>query len=873
MSSRKSTGRIQRVPLKKRSSKSVPPNSTGKTNSSIKKRSESPQIEKGNAVIQILTTLQSEISSLPIFASKVNVLTNHLSSILDLANRYKGNIARSTVDFWSKWEKFSKDFTIYMNELTCEHCVEVTVKQLNLLEKYIQNIRSHPPHQDNSGYAAFTTSLENLTNDYYYLRDFAQTKFSEEVESEEEFVQNSRQIIQPVLNLIKLLDQPDYTNLFQLCITSKKDAITLKANFVHALELILESIRGLTNYIRIRIHITEKFSNAETEIGKIIPKPKKSLAFNPSSSVNGTITQKKKAAQEESKKKKILSRREIALILDERRNLLKKCGLPITIAEDKDKIIGEIQKRRKVLQQRELTARSDAQKNEIAKNREALNQLEQRLNDELKEDDVIEEKITALSKQIKKMNESSDIINQIEALKAERDELLDKKQKAEKRFNSLRNEDEKRDSSNISEDVSSLEYSCENLKDQLSNIKNEQRRLFDDMIRARAQNDILANGQNAIIENASLREQKMKLLNNIQQTREETELLKCFKNKADHLAFLPESNLMSNDQLMNEYNAAVRANTNLTRQRDSLKSSLQSLERRREQLISNSAKSELLASKYNSEKIEKDMLSEIEQVSNEYNEQKKKWAYDQLNRYVAQFELLKSQTDSKILQLRKEQQENRKSKIDIDDYNNKTKQESEQEIEIMKQEIKQVENSTREIKRLMLRIQTQIVETLAKRKAINVQKLMLKQKNSESELTDQLDEVSGKNKELRLRYDEAKLQLKEIDESLTPQSSQNSSKIDDYQYESDDDLNLLHRLESIESKLSVVFEAQQAAVHQAAVDREAAIAAAEKEANSGKSKSARAKSKIKSGRTSNVQNKNSILNKNCFFFFFLHGNC
>lgn len=855
MSSRKSTGRIQRVPLKKRSSKSVPPNSTGKTNSSIKKRSESPQIEKGNAVIQILTTLQSEISSLPIFASKVNVLTNHLSSILDLANRYKGNIARSTVDFWSKWEKFSKDFTIYMNELTCEHCVEVTVKQLNLLEKYIQNIRSHPPHQDNSGYAAFTTSLENLTNDYYYLRDFAQTKFSEEVESEEEFVQNSRQIIQPVLNLIKLLDQPDYTNLFQLCITSKKDAITLKANFVHALELILESIRGLTNYIRIRIHITEKFSNAETEIGKIIPKPKKSLAFNPSSSVNGTITQKKKAAQEESKKKKILSRREIALILDERRNLLKKCGLPITIAEDKDKIIGEIQKRRKVLQQRELTARSDAQKNEIAKNREALNQLEQRLNDELKEDDVIEEKITALSKQIKKMNESSDIINQIEALKAERDELLDKKQKAEKRFNSLRNEDEKRDSSNISEDVSSLEYSCENLKDQLSNIKNEQRRLFDDMIRARAQNDILANGQNAIIENASLREQKMKLLNNIQQTREETELLKCFKNKADHLAFLPESNLMSNDQLMNEYNAAVRANTNLTRQRDSLKSSLQSLERRREQLISNSAKSELLASKYNSEKIEKDMLSEIEQVSNEYNEQKKKWAYDQLNRYVAQFELLKSQTDSKILQLRKEQQENRKSKIDIDDYNNKTKQESEQEIEIMKQEIKQVENSTREIKRLMLRIQTQIVETLAKRKAINVQKLMLKQKNSESELTDQLDEVSGKNKELRLRYDEAKLQLKEIDESLTPQSSQNSSKIDDYQYESDDDLNLLHRLESIESKLSVVFEAQQAAVHQAAVDREAAIAAAEKEANSGKSKSARAKSKIKSGRTSNVQNK------------------
>lgn len=855
MSSRKSTGRIQRVPLKKRSSKSVPPNSTGKTNSSIKKRSESPQIEKGNAVIQILTTLQSEISSLPIFASKVNVLTNHLSSILDLANRYKGNIARSTVDFWSKWEKFSKDFTIYMNELTCEHCVEVTVKQLNLLEKYIQNIRSHPPHQDNSGYAAFTTSLENLTNDYYYLRDFAQTKFSEEVESEEEFVQNSRQIIQPVLNLIKLLDQPDYTNLFQLCIASKKDAITLKANFVHALELILESIRGLTNYIRIRIHITEKFSNAETEIGKIIPKPKKSLAFNPSSSVNGTITQKKKAAQEESKKKKILSRREIALILDERRNLLKKCGLPITIAEDKDKIIGEIQKRRKVLQQRELTARSDAQKNEIAKNREALNQLEQRLNDELKEDDVIEEKITALSKQIKKMNESSDIINQIEALKAERDELLDKKQKAEKRFNSLRNEDEKRDSSNISEGVSSLEYSCENLKDQLSNIKNEQRRLFDDMIRARAQNDILANGQNAIIENASLREQKMKLLNNIQQTREETELLKCFKNKADHLAFLPESNLMSNDQLMNEYNAAVRANTNLTRQRDSLKSSLQSLERRREQLISNSAKSELLASKYNSEKIEKDMLSEIEQVSNEYNEQKKKWAYDQLNRYVAQFELLKSQTDSKILQLRKEQQENRKSKIDIDDYNNKTKQESEQEIEIMKQEIKQVENSTREIKRLMLRIQTQIVETLAKRKAVNVQKLMLKQKNSESELTDQLDEVSGKNKELRLRYDEAKLQLKEIDESLTPQSSQNSSKIDDYQYESDDDLNLLHRLESIESKLSVVFEAQQAAVHQAAVDREAAIAAAEKEANSGKSKSARAKSKIKSGRTSNVQNK------------------
>ena len=85
------------------------------------------------------------------------------------------------------------------------------------------------------------------------------------------------------------------------------------------------------------------------------------------------------------------------------------------------------------------------------------------------------------------------------------------------------------------------------------------------------------------------------------------------------MALLPESNLMSNKDLVNEYNATVKANANLTSQRDDLKSSLKSLENRREQLIANSAKSELLASRYPADKIEKDMISKIEDDSNESN--------------------------------------------------------------------------------------------------------------------------------------------------------------------------------------------------------------------------------------------------------------
>ena len=63
-------------------------------------------------------------------------------------------------------------------------------------------------------------------------------------------------------------------------------------------------------------------------------------------------------------------------------------------------------------------------------------------------------------------------------------------------------------------------------------------------------------------------------------------------------------------------------------------------------------------------------------------------------------------------------------------------------------------------------------------------------------------------------------------------------------------MNLLNRLESIESKLSVVFDTHQAAAQQAAIDREAAIAAAEKEA-----KSSRTRSRDKTTKGSNIQGK------------------
>lgn len=63
-------------------------------------------------------------------------------------------------------------------------------------------------------------------------------------------------------------------------------------------------------------------------------------------------------------------------------------------------------------------------------------------------------------------------------------------------------------------------------------------------------NNLLASNDKAIIKSSNLSEKKLRLLNTIQQIREETKLLKYFRNKTNYLAYLPKSNLFSIDQLL-----------------------------------------------------------------------------------------------------------------------------------------------------------------------------------------------------------------------------------------------------------------------------------------------------------------------------------
>ncbi|OHT08343.1 hypothetical protein TRFO_04981 [Tritrichomonas foetus] len=896
MSGGRNSSRIRKVSPISSSSRSAPQRKSLPSNFSQKKRTSSPENKNSNGshLVQVINTLLSKVGFLPIQTSKINVLTTHLNSLLQTANRYKNFISSSqfspatktsstkSADFWAKWDKYTEDFTNFLDDLTINHSKDICLQQLSQFHKALENLKKHAPHKEDPHFTTFVTSLESLESELETIENSIKQKFGivspkqysnksnhlrsnrknssrripksnfyfneeeeeEEEENEEEetnenqlnsseqleninendeemIVTQSRQLIKPLMLFRDTFNSKEIIKLFQASILTPKDASSLKMKCIHAIEIILESVRGLRTSVKVRQESLQLLMESESEIDRIFPRPKRNLMFSPKN-YNKLLIQKKNVQQESSQKKVLMNRRDVSLILDQRKSLMKQCEISLSFAEDKDQILAEITKRKKMLNQRKTTAKTEAQKKEISRKLRLLRTLENSLEEEAKGNEEIELEISNLQK---KLIEQTDLQKKANSLRQERDELLEKKRKAEKRLLALQNEEERRAPSNHSEDVTSLQNENVRLKEQLTFLQTEQQRLIEEMIKCKAQNDLLANyadidtsptksKQNRsnhenvdikkeIIENGSLRMQKMKILSDIENVKEEIEMLKCFQSKANHLNILPESNNMSKEALMNEYKATLKAHVNIQRQKETVKSQLQSIQKRRELLFYNATKSELqnsnpLTKIKSHEKSEKDILMELEQCSNDYQTAKKKYAAHQLSEQENQFESLKYQTDLKIMKLRKELLNSSSPKKD---FQKRAFAEGRQEIEIMRDEMRQLEDSTKDIKRWMTDIQTQLNEARAKKSAIIVQSTSISQKKSETEVDEYIDRLCEKNHQLRLLLEDVKIQLTEIDETL------GAGSINDHNHNNEEGNELLiKRLDSIESRLGAVIE-------------------------------------------------------------------
>ena len=810
-----------------------------------KRRLESPTLQPTKKVIEILTNLIGKINFLPLPIFKTNSLKTQLEALIHLVNQHKGTASRSTSEFWQSWDNFNNDFVSFVGDLTIESYMDVCNTQLTIFEDGINVLKQNPPKNEDNNGESYLTLVQSLSESFSQLKKQIQQSFEpgsptnstynspnndkknnsqndDNVSTlsnslvignpyEDSVIRNTRGLIQPLVDFLELLKNQNYHGLFFQSGLPQKESTEIRNNCVHSIEVILDLVKGLRSAIKTRVETMEKFFEDESALESIFPRPVKRKLFNPKS--YSQLLQKKKSVQNENiQKKELLSRREVSLLIDKRRELMKQCEMSNILVEDKEQIMNEIIKRRNNLTQRENAAKTEALKNEIIKKREILQALEDNLQAD-NDTTMIEKEITQLREKLADLNENSDLHKKVIALRAERDEYITNNQNAEKRLYAIKRsnfqDDERKEI--IQDDVSSMINEKSRLKEQISFLQGEQYRLLDDIIREKAQNNYLAetkkNGSgktninyNLITENAKLREQKFKLLNDIQRVREDIEILKCFQTKSSHLGILPESNILPREKLQNEYKAALKANATILKQKESLKESLLSSQKRREQLLYNSALCEFKASDINDSLINQtgqnqssspfegnQFFSKILKINKEYNELQRFFLNKKINELNAIFDKTKMETDMKILKMRKDLVAGSKA-----DFNKKLNVEGNQETEIMKNEMKSINNNTSIIKNLILELDLLLAEVKTIKAALTSQNTSIQRKTEQQLIEEEIEQMSEKNHQLRLLTEETKLQLKEIDEQLGANKNL------------DNDIPLSNRLQSIEARLGAV---------------------------------------------------------------------
>ena len=450
------------------------------------------------------------------------------------------------------------------------------------------------------------------------------------------------------------------------------------------------------------------------------------------------------------------------------------------------------------------TSKARKLKAEIKKTNDSVRELKRELEHvqevEGKEIEELKKEIDEIQGDMGSAN-ASDLKKLCEELQAERDDLMQRTERAEQRLKVLREEEGKRAPPNPNENIQALVQEGQRLREQLSYLRSEQRKMEEEMVKARAINSVLAKdakNESEFAENLRLRNEKMETLARIQQIREDILALRTFRAKALHLNIIPVQGDVTKQQLVLEYQTALANNEAIKRQRTALLESVASLKKRRDQLLFDSVVSDMEVSSANMDKLEKSLIEELEKATAEFAEEKKKCLREQQKLQNEQATARLLQTDAQIMAIRQaainaaRASKRTKSAPQSDDVANSD--EAQQEIDILNKEIKDNEAANAEILIWIAQMQGEIVEAKARTAAaqlqINIFNTQLKNPRADvsAAINDEIDRACEENKRLRLQLDDAMMQLKELDSTLgntTP-----------------DDCTIDERFQSIERRLS-----------------------------------------------------------------------
>lgn len=642
------------------------------------KRSQSPT-NSADRILAIISTLQKTASLLPIATRKIRELSDTLNNLRQIGTRSSRCVARNTNDFWTTWNNLKEMVESSTSVLTPTRSETICSNQLVKFSQNLTTLEKHAPI-DESHKKEFVSSLDKLKHAFEELKTSTTSVFSN-ISDEDKIVSESRALIKPYQRFLDAIST-EHSSVFQKAVITVPDSNNLRSGCVHAIELILETIRGLRERVSMRKRIMKELAESESELITILPPNQRRLAFQPASPVRQL-------------------KGEIKKVNDSVKDL-----------------------------KRELTK---AEKNEG----EEIEQLKNRL--------------TELE-----VASHIDLKKQCEALQTERDELVTKISKAKERLSNLQTEENKKAPVNPNENVDALIQEGNRLKERLVHLRAEYRRLEEDVIRAKASNAVLSKGANEYKVNAELRDEKLDLLAEIQNTREEILALRSFKTRAHQMNIIPSEEKMTKQQIMSEYQSAMASNAAVMKERKAVLESVSSLRKRHNQLLYDTTVAEIAARSDPSDEADKSILEELEAATKAYNEERRKCLEKQHKLQLDMALVRRHETDRQIMRLRTRDGDTNVQK----------------EIGIINKEIRENEETNNEMLLWISEMQRGIVEAKAKslacQRQIDIMNSKLKNPNTNVELVMKraLDEACEENKRLKLQLEHAKLQLKELDECI-----------------------------------------------------------------------------------------------------------
>lgn len=695
------------------------------------KRAASPSATRNTEkALQAIANLQLSVNNLPVPQPKIIELSDYLSKLKEITGQTSRGLSRASKDFWTIWEQFTNAINALTADQTPSRTGAICKNKIRKIVENINHLRDAPPAEQ---YAreSYLSDINQILERIDDLQNKVVETFAKN--DTQEILVSSRLLIKPFAQFSESISK-EFVSLFAASVLPHNESSSLKTNTIHTCDMILQSLRGLRDSSLIRDKISEEVNEAERIFTEQLP---------PVSSKNDASPNTLKS-----------------------KNDLKKMAM---------------------------------------KNKKLQKEYEQAQRLTENETESIQAEINDLKKKDQTQQEIEELKKHVETLQAEKEDILALIAQASQDLNDIQDDEARKAPVLSGEDIVALTHEGQRLRDELALLKAERRKLEDEMVKARATNFVLSSklpNAEEYAQNSELRLTKISLMNQLQSLKEEILLQKSFRSKASHLNILPTTDEKTENQLISQYKQGVRTNELLQNQRKALQESLLATQKRRDELVfSNLAK----ISTETAEQIEQNLLAELEQVSDDYHNEKLRALKEQQRQQANALQLLRYQTDLEIMSLRKTAANNaklnknnksspRQSKVQNEKLRQDAAEESRKEIEIMEKEIHALEQHNQDVTQWVDEMRADACEYKAKSAAFQKQISILNSKiknnkvDVDAALQEEIEKVSSENQKLRMEYDNAMWQLKELDVLMGG--------------EDDEDLTQEERFASIEEKMN-----------------------------------------------------------------------